>query len=182
MDLYRYWKVTTAGHLFGLLVFLGLTPARASAKMTEAEFVLANQLSEPIRVEFRDRSGKTLAEQTVKPRGEIALRPSRRIVVHFSGRESREYALPSALYLRSSDDRLIATLGGKWRVTVTDTPELGIAVIKAPSTRSVPDYNRPPLTFPMSPRKGSETFEQYKARLDRQYRDGVSKGLLATPR
>jgi hypothetical protein len=168
-------------HLSVVLVMLGISLLNASAKMTEAEFVLANQLSESIRVESRDRSGKTLFEHTVKPRGELALRHSRRIVVHSSG-GSREYNLPSALYLWSSNDRLVATLGGKWRVLVTNGPELGIAVVKAPSARTLPDYNRPPLTFPMSPRKESETFEQYKARLDRQYRDAVSKGLLATPR
>lgn len=79
---------------------------RAGARMNEAEFVLANQHSESIRVEFRDKTGKTVAEKTIKPGGEIALHASRRIVVHIGG-EAREYALPVSLYLWSSGNRLV---------------------------------------------------------------------------
>src|SRR5688572_12538873 len=101
---------------------LAMISSRVCAKMTEAEFVLSNQLSESIQVAARDKTGKPVSEHRVKAGDEIALRISRRIVVQVAG-ESREYALPSRLYLWSPQNRLVATLGGKWKVTVTKAPE-----------------------------------------------------------
>lgn len=152
---------------------------RVEARMSEPDYILANRLPETIEVEFVSPKGKSLGIKTVKAGGELSLRVSRRIVVRTAA-QAREYSLPAVLLLRRKEPGAAAPyasmISGKWRVIVSSDSTLGIVFVSGGAVHEpVPDFTKPPLLFPLRPRKPSETFEQYEQDFARQERAALQR-------
>lgn len=151
--------------------------AQAEARMTEPDYLLVNRSAKSVRVEFIGSKGKSSGSKTVEPQHEIPLRGNRRIVVH-TAREAREYALPAILYVPTkpgATKKYESMISGKWRVVVTEVSNLNITYHGGGTVEEMPDYTKPPLLFPLRPRKPSETFEQYENALRQHKREALLK-------
>lgn len=164
---------------FALILITALcAPNRVHGKASEPNYILLNHLSEAIKVEFVSTTGKSLGAKMIKPGQELSLRVSRRIVIRTATR-AYEYALPAVLdvpiSVRGVAQKYESMINGKWRVIVSEATTLGIEFIGGGTVEQVPDFAKPPLLFPLRPRKQSETFDQYKDALRAQTRAALVK-------
>lgn len=160
-------------HIFVILVvaFSFISPGRIEAKMKQALFAFTNECAVSVQIDILNSSGKTVNQWTVKPGHEVAVGEVCRVVIHV-GKNSREYSLPEMLYVRplpqTTNKAYGAMLGGKWRLSIKDSELLEIACVEGGAVQMMPDLTKPPLGFPLRPRKANETFEQYQATLAEQ--------------
>ena len=163
-----------------LFVSLLLTASGCVAgRIKEAHYVITNSFSEEIQVEVYSPNGKSLSKKSVKPNREILLGRVRRLVIHKAG-EAHEYALPSNLRVKTSpqanrSEPYMLMLGGQWRISMMESNYLDVACVKGGDLPVVVDHTKPPLGFPLRPRKSDETFEQYKASIEEIYRAALTK-------
>ncbi len=165
--------------VFFLFLCAGLSRS-AFGWASEPDYRLQNRLQQAIRVEFISREGKSVKVATVKPGKELSF-PTRhrRFVVH-TATQAREYVVPGVLDVPRTPTKSApayeSMINGRWRLIVTEAATLGITFLGGGSVQEpIPDFTKPPLLFPLRPRKPSETFEQYQADLHARTRSTLLK-------
>lgn len=167
-------KARSAPSKFGLLLFsLGVTLMICSgciitSRPPTVKYVLTNSLPVEIQIDAFDRYDKRICHRSIASGSEVHLGRTKRLEIHKSG-EILEYALPSNLHFWTPPNAgrpYTSALGGECRISVVESGYLAFISSKGATVGSLPDHTKPPLGFPMRPRKPAEPLEHYRAEIE----------------